>query len=166
MLAFEQLSVQSCQRNPAAIHLHLRINLSRHHFLEKEPAHMQIALSLDRQQGRAAFRLLRTEEPVPRTFGGMRREPFQQIGGRKLVGGKVKMKRATLQESNRRGNVRTRVRTPVLGKAGQSIGRALTRYCYSASPIGISRARGNLLQRYRLRSESHSRRINLNRSIQ
>src|ERR1700732_4371643 len=89
MRALQQLSAQGGQCDPASIYVYLRRNLRSRHPLQSEPADMQVAVRLDRKQGRWAQRFIRIrigiQDAVPRTLGRMWCEPFGEISGRKLV---------------------------------------------------------------------------------
>src|ERR1035441_1326361 len=134
MRTLQQLCAQSRQYDLASFHFHLRRNLSGEHLLQFEPADMQVAMRLNREKWRRALRRIGIgiQDAVPREFGGMRREPFGEISGRKLVGRKIELKHA-------------------------SWSRAMTRRCNPAAPMSASGTRRNLLHPYRVRSESHGR---------
>src|SRR5258708_3609265 len=99
MRALQQLSPKSGQCDLASIYFHLRRNLGSRHLLQSEPVDMQVAVRLDREQRRRSQRIIRTrigiQDAVPRTLGPMRREPFGEISGRKLVGCQIELKHTT-----------------------------------------------------------------------
>src|SRR5260370_41856544 len=144
MCALQQLPAQSRQGDFASIHVHLRRNLGGAHLLQSKPANLQVAVRLNREEGRKAPRVVRIEigigtgiqDAVPRTFGRMRREPFGEISGRKLVSREIELK------YTRWNGAMPCSRNP-------------------ATPVSASDASGNLIPSPHVRRKRQGRRANL-----
>src|SRR5260370_24559776 len=147
MRALQQLSAQRRQRDLASINFHLRRNLGSRHLLQPEPADMQVAMCLDRKQRRRAQRIIGTgirigiQDAVPRTLGRMRREPFGEISGRKLVGHEIELKHTSWNDTRDDGRS---------GGWGGAPRRRMPGGCNFAATMTASRPRTNLRPAYRV----------------
>src|ERR1700730_9938809 len=150
MRTLQQLSAQSRQCDLASIYFYLRRNLGSRHLLQSEPADMQVAVCLDRKQRRRARRIIRIriQDAVPGTLRWMRREPFGEISGRKLVGRQIELKHTNWNGGG--CGVRNDARTG-------DWRRAMAGCCNSATPMSAPRPRGNLIHPYGIRIESDGR---------
>src|ERR1700675_1768450 len=158
MRALQQLSAQSRQCDLASIYFHLGRDLGSRHLLQSEPADMQIAVRLDRKQGRRAQRVIRIgiriQDAMPRTLGWMRREPFGEISGGKLVGRQIELKHTSWSRARNGARNDGRSGTRNDNWAGGWSGAMAGRRNFP-TPMSASRPRGNLIHSYCVRIESY-----------